>query len=258
MKTQKLQYMTKIKFIIIAFACFTLTNCKTKDHEFPIDKRYWDTNDYSEAILELRYGYEDDEQKPTFDNPEQRIIVQKLTDAQNFKVVLDDNELGLKHKNDVASEFFSHWQNMNQIYPTTDRKDKYIYEIEMLAVWHFGMSLQLDYFKLGNEQILENADDPNSQRVKNYINKNIGTLFSNFNIYLDEINNENAFSEKGKNKLAEGIDKYFPQLLQLYPDSNFGGIKKKAELMFKKSESEIIKSSLKNLIELIESKTEQE
>jgi len=250
--------MTIIKYILVGLVFLTLTNCKTEKNEYPLDKRYWDTEDYKDAILNLRFGYKDDEKKPTFDNPEQRIIVQKLTDEQNFKIVLKDNELGLKHRNDVATEFFKNWQNMHQVYQATDRKDKYIYDIEMLAVWQYGLSLQLDYFKLGNDQIKESADEPNSSRVKNNINSNIRTLISNYIIYLDEINEEKAFTEQGKSKLAEGIDEYFVQLIQLYPDANYSGMKKKAELMLKKSQSDKIKSSLTKLIELIDSKKKTE
>lgn len=249
--------MTKIKYFLLALVCLTLTNCKTEEHEFPLDKRYWDTNDYDNVILELRFGYESDEKKPTFDNPEKRIIVQKLTDEQNFKIVLNDNELGLKHRNSVATEFFNHWNDMQDIYQATDRKDKYLYDKEMLAVWQYGLSLQLDYFKLGNDKIKESADDPNSSRVKNIINSNVGTLISNYTIYLDEINNENAFTEEGKTKLAKGIDMYFSKLIALYPDANYSGMKKKAELMLKKSKSNKIKSSLTKLIELIESKNKE-
>ncbi|EDP70754.1 hypothetical protein FBALC1_08343 [Flavobacteriales bacterium ALC-1] len=250
--------MTKIKYILIALVFTTLTNCRTEKNEYPLDKRYWDTTDYKDVILNLRFGYEDDEKKPTFDNPEQRIIVEKLTDEQNFKIVLKDNELGIKHRNAVATEFFERWKDMHQIYQATDRKDMYVYDIEMLAVWQYGLSLQLDYFKLGNEEILESADDPNSARVKNVINSNIRTLIDNYVIYLDEINEEKAFSDKGKTKLADGIDKYFTQLIELYPDANYSGMKKKAELMFKKSESVKIKSSLTKLIELIDSKKKTE
>lgn len=250
--------MTKIKYILLVFVSLTLTHCTTEKHEFPLNKRYWDINDYDKAIFELRYNYEDDEKKPTFADPTQRVIVQKLTDEQNFKIVLNDKELGLKHKNNVATEFFDHWRDMHQIYQATDRKDKYLYDIEMLAVWQYGLGLQLDYFKLGNEQVKENADDPNSSRVKNSINSNIGTLIGNYTIYLDEINNEKAFTEEGKKKYATGIDKYFSELIALYPDSNYSGVKKKAELMFKKSESNEIQSSLTKLIELIDSKKKEE
>lgn len=250
--------MIKINHVLLIIFCVVLTNCKTEEHEFPLDKRYWDLNDYDKVILELRFDYKDDERKPTFDNPEQRIIVEKLTDEQNFKIVLKDTELGLKHRNNVATKFFEHWKDMHQIYQATDRKDNYVYDIEMLAVWQFGLGLQLDYFKLGNDEIKESADDPNSPRVRNRIKSNVNILIDNYTIYLDEINNEKSFSEKGKSKYAQGIDKYFSQLIELNPDANYNGIKNKSELMLKKSNSKEIKSSLKKLIELIDSKKKTE
>ncbi|CAL2103937.1 conserved protein of unknown function [Tenacibaculum sp. 190130A14a] len=250
--------MRKIKYIFLAVVSLILTNCKTEKHEFPLDKRYWDINDYDKVILKLRFGYEDDEKKPTFSNPEERIIVEKLTDEQNYKVVLGDNELGLKHRNKVATEFFKHWKDMHQIYQAIDRKDKYIYDIEKLAVWHFGLGLQLDYFKLGNDEIKESADDPNSHIVKDNINSNVKTLINNYIIYLDEINEEKAYSNEGKAKLAKGIDKYFTKLIKLYPEANYGKMRKKAELMINKSNSDKVKSSLKKLIKLIDSKKKSE
>lgn len=250
--------MIKIRIILVALITLTLINCKTEKHEYPLNKRYWDLNDYDKVVLELNYGYESDENLPNFDDPQTRIIVEKLTDHQNFNIVLDDNELGLKHRNGVAEKFFNEWKDMNNIYDGLDRKDQYLYDKEMLAVWHFGLELQLKYFKLGNDEIKENADDPNSSRVKNNINSNISTLIKNYIIYLDEINNEKAFTEEGKEKLANGIDKYFPALIELYPNANYSGMKNKAELMFKKSESEKIKSSLNKLIDLIESKNQKQ
>ena len=250
--------MTKIRIILIALISLTIISCNTEKHKFPLDKRYWDLNDYDDVVLELNYGYEADEKLPTFDDPETRIIVEKLTDQQNFSVVLDDNELGLKHRNEVAEKFFSEWKNMNNIYNALDRKDQYLYDKEMLAVWHFGLGLQLKYFKLGNDQIKENADDPNSSRVENNIYSNVSTLIKNYLIYLDEINNENAFTEDGKAKLAEGINIYFPALIELYPNANYSGMKNKADLMLKKAESDKIKSSLDKLIKLIDSKKEKE
>ena len=250
--------MTKIRIILFALISITLTNCNTEKHEFPLDKRYWDLNDYDKVVLELNYGYEADEKLPTFDDPQTRIVVEKLTDQQNFNIVLDDNELGIKHRNEIAEKFFNEWKDMNNIYNALDRKDQYLYDKEMLAVWHFGLGLQLKYFKLGNDQIKENADDPNSSRVKNNINSNVSTLIKNYLIYLDEINNEKAFTEDGKEKLADGIDKYYPALIKLYPSANYSVMKNKAELMLKKSESDKIKPSLTKLIELIDSKSKKE
>lgn len=250
--------MKKNRLILFAFISITLISCNTEKHEYPLDKRYWDLNDYDKAILELNYGYEVDEKLPTFDDPQTRVIVEKLTDQQNFNIVLDDNELGLKHRNEVAEKFFIEWKNMNNIYDALDRKDQYLYDKEMLAVWHFGLGLQLKYFKLGNDETKESADDPNSLRVKDIINSNVSTLIKNYLIYLDEINNEKAFTEEGKAKLAKGIDTYFSELIELYPNANYSGMKNKAELILKKSESDKIKSSLNKLIQLIDSKKEIE
>lgn len=243
--------MTNIKYFLFAIIFLTLASCKTEKHKFPVDKRYWDTKDYQIAILELRYGYKDDERLPTFDNPENRIIVEKLTDDQNYKMVLNDKELGIKHKNEVAKEFFNRYKEMSQIYTERDRRDHYLYDKEMLAVEHFGLGLQLKYFKLGNDQIQENADDPNSSFVKNNINSNVNSLIKNYLLYLDEINNEDAFTDEGKSKFAEGIDKYFSELIEIYPNADYIDMENKAELMLKKSKSEKIKLSLTKLIDLI-------
>ncbi len=250
--------MTKIRLTLLVIICITLTNCKTEKHEFPLDKRYWDLNDYDKVVLDLNFGYEADEKLPNFNDPQTRIIVEKLTDQQNFNIVLDDNELGLKHRNEVAEKFFSEWKDMNDIYDALDRKDQYLYDMEMLAVWHFGLGLQQKYFKLGNSQIKESADDPNSSRVKNNVSSNVRTLIANYLIYLDEVNNEKAFSEEGKTKLAEGINKYFSELIELYPTANYSKMKNKAKLLIKKSKSDEVKSSLIKLIELIDSKKETE
>ncbi|WP_431122535.1 hypothetical protein [Flagellimonas flava] len=204
--------------------------------------------------MELNYGYEDDEQLPSFANPETRLIVEKLTDHKNYEVVLNDEELGLKYRNNLSTAFFKEWKDMQDIYQARNVQDKYVYEIEMLKVWHFGLGLQLRYFKLGNEDILASSDDPNASRVVFQVNSNIDTLIDNFNIYLDEINHENAFSDDGKKLLAQGIDTYFVGLVELYPQANYQNLERKIDLLEKKSSSEHIKNSLKNLRTVILSK----
>lgn len=239
------------KYYLPLFFLLTLTfsNCKQEDQNFPLDKRYWDIEDYDTAVLELKYGYKKDEPLPTFDNPESSLIVEKLTDHQNYKVVLDDKELGLNYRNEVASKFFTEWKSMNNVYSSMDRKDQYRYEKEFLAVWHFGLGLQLKYFKLGNDQITQNADDPDSSSAKRTITSNVNTLIKNYLIYLDEVDNESAFSENGKKLFAEGIETYFTALIELYPDADYSPMKKKATLLLNKSKSAVIKNSLKSLIE---------
>ena len=254
MKNQKLLSMNRFFYTSFAIVLFLLLGCKTEKHKFPLEKRFWDTNDYKSVTLELNYGYEDDEKLPSFDDPSTRMIVEKLTDHENYAIVLEDEELGVKHRSGVAEEFFQQWKDMQDIYRARDRQDKYLYDKEMLAVWQFGLGLQLRYFKLGNDDILASSDDPNSDMTKTRVNRNIKTLISNFNIYLDEINNENAFSNEGKNLLVEGIDKHFTALVELYPNADFGQLERKVNLMLEKSDSESIKESLRKLKELIESK----
>lgn len=249
-----------IKFRIVLFVLISMIfiNCNTEKHKFPLEKRYWSLDDYEKIVWELNYRYEIDEKLPTFDSPKTRVVVEKLTNQENFNIVLEDDKLGLKHRNNVAEKFFNEWQNMSKIYDKLDRKDQYLYDREMLAVWHFGLELQLKYFKLGNDQIKENADDPNSSIIKNNINSNIKTLINNYLIYLNEIKNEKAFTEKGKDILANGIDKYFTILIESYPDANYSEMKSKSELMLKKTESDKIKQALEKIIELIDSKNKKE
>lgn len=246
--------MKRIKTIaLLILACIGLSSCKKEnEHQFPLEKRYWDANDYKEVVFELKYAYDVDEKLPTFENPNTRPIVEKLTDQENFEVVLNDQELGLKYKNRIAEKFFKEWQEMSDVYSSTDRKDHYPYEKEFLSVWHFGLGLQLKYFKLGNDYIIENADDPNSRNIMNKVGSNVKTLIRNYMIYLDLVDNENAFSEEGIEIFASGIDKYFTELHSLYPNSDYSEMKRKSELMLEKSNSAKIQSSLKNLLKVID------
>jgi len=246
--------MKKNKLILFLIFSIYLVSCNSNNSKFPTEKRYWTTNDYVKVIPELKYGFKSDEKLPSFNDPKTRLIVEKFTDPTNYKIVLDDKELGLKYKNEVSIEFFRLWKDMNSVYSAIDRKDMFIYEKEMIKVWHFGLGLELRYFKLGNDVILESSDDPNSNSVQRIINSNIETLISNFNIYLDGINDEKSLTNLGIVLFSEGIDKYFTELVELYPDANYSGMLRKIYLMEKKSNSEKIKSSLNNLKMLIESK----
>lgn len=244
----------KIKNLLIVLSIiFIATSCKT-ENKFPTEKKYWDTDDYDNVVRELRFGIKPDEKLPTFDDAETKIIVEKLTDQENFKVVLDDSELGLKHKNEFGEKFFKIWQDMTEIYSQIDRKDIYVYEKERIEVFNFGLALQIRYFKLGNDEIKQKSDDPNASNVSETVNSNVNTLIGNYMFYLDEINNEKSYSNIGLDLIAEGIDKYFTDLVNLYPNSYYEGLKEKVVLLSNKTKSENIKNSLLKLQKLIESK----
>lgn len=243
---------TKTLLFILSIMLFT-TSCK-KENKFPTEKKYWDTDDYDNVVRELRFGVKPDEKLPTFDDTETKIIVEKLTDQENFKVVLDDNELGLKHKNEIGEKFFKIWQDMSEIYSQIDRKDIYVYEKERIEVFNFGLALQIRYFKLGNDEIKQKSDDPKANNVSETVNSNVDTLIGNYMFYLNEINNEKSYSNIGLDLIAEGIDKYFTDLVNLYPNSDYDSLKEKIVLLSNKTKSENIKNSLLQLKKLIESK----
>ena len=235
-----------------------LIGCNNLENKYPVNNRYWNTKDYDNVVRKLRFGIDPDEKLPSLSTPDKRVVFEKLVDDQNYKIILDDSKLGIKYRSEISTEFFNSWKDMNQIYRATNRKDQYLYEKELLKVWHFGLGLQLRYFKLGNELITENADDPNSLKVKRNKKSNIQSLIGNFNLYLDEINNENAFSDEGKKLLSQGIDIYFPKLINQYPKADFSSLQQKIELMERKTESDLIKNSLNKISEKIkQEKSEQ-
>jgi hypothetical protein len=143
---------------------------------------------------------------------------------------------------------------MNSLYSKIDRRDKYIYEKELLRIYHFGLGVQLMYFKLGNDEIIESSDEPDSKSTKSVIDSNIRTLVNNYSIYFDQVNNEKAFSSEGIALYSKGIDIYFTKLINLYPDFNYSKMKQKIITKEKKAKSPEIKEALNNLLKLIESK----
>jgi hypothetical protein len=243
--------MRIINVIILFISCLAILSCEKKNEAFPLDKKYWDTEDYKSVVLELKYRTNPDEKLPNLDDPETKQIVEKFTDQENFKVILDDDKLGLKHKNEMANEFFDIWKDMVPIYSATNREDKYIYEMEYLNIFKFGLALQLRYFKLGNDNIIENADDKEDSSTQSDIDRNVRALINNYNIYLDEIDNENAYSPNGLKAYSEGMDTYFPELLKLYPNSDYSGMKTKVDKMIKKAKSPEITASLNKLQSLL-------
>src|SRR5689334_2877717 len=95
--------------LIAITVCILLSAC-AKQSKFPIEKRYWTPEDYTNAIAQIQYTTPEGEQYPRFINPETSIIIKKLVDPQNYEVILDDNQLGLNHRNEVAQQFFDEYR----------------------------------------------------------------------------------------------------------------------------------------------------
>jgi len=245
--------MSKNKFLISILVLSLFLNCKSEISKFPVEKRFWTVEDYESVIKTLKYGLKPDENLPTFNNPETRIVVEKLTDEKNYSVVLDDKELGLKYKNKVASNFFRVWKDMHTIYDKLDKTDKYIYEKEMLKVWYFGLGLQIKYFDLGNQEILKNSDGTDSFYTNSSITSNHNTIINNFNIYLDEANNLDYYSDEGVILFNKGLKTYFKKLIDSIPEANFNNMVKKINSLSKKVESETTKNALNDILDLLKS-----
>lgn len=244
--------MKLISLNLILLFSVLLVNCEKKEEKYPINKRYWTVDDYTNVTRTLRFGIEPDEKLPTFNDPATRIVVVKYTDPQNYIVVLDDKELGVKHKNKIAQAFFMKWKDMVNVYTARDRKDNFVYEKEMLKVFHFGLGLQQRYFKIGNEEILESTDK--AIDAKETINSNISVLIGNYKLYLNFINDEKSFSNEGKKVFSEGLVKYYKELINMYPKVDYRSTKSKMITLKEKSKGEVIKNALTEIIELINDK----
>src|SRR5215510_12331116 len=175
---------------------------------FPMDKRYWTPEDYEKVIFEIEYNTPEGEEFPRFAEPESATVIRKLVDAENYKVTLEDSELGLNFRNEVSQEFFTNYKNLSSLYSRTNRQDQYIYAEELIEIHKFGLGFQLQYFSLGNERIKKESDSPEDASTKEVLGKNEQTIIHNFNLYLDDIEHEDQFSTFAP-ALAEGITVHF-------------------------------------------------
>lgn len=237
--------------ILLVSAYLFIIGCSSESR-FPTEKRFWTPDDYREAIWQIQYRTPKGEEYPRFSNSETSIVIQKLVDPQNYEVVLDDTELGLNHRNEVAQAFFDQYKELQKAYRVMDIQDKYVYAQELIEIEKFGLGLQIKYFRLGNDRIIEQSDAPESARTKEILTSNEQTLIKNFTIYLDDIGDERYFSSHAP-LLAEGISIHFFKLIETYPNANYGAMLSKANLILKKVQSEELKLALTSLISKLES-----
>lgn len=239
------------RFILIIFCVFLIGCGNGIESRFPMEKRFWGPKDYNTVYREIRFHGPKGERYPELKNPETALVFKKIIDRQNFEAVLNDDELGIKHRNTLAEDFFEEYKNFATLYYSMDRQDKFVYGIELVEVSKFGLDLQLLYFKLGNDNILQDADDPNESSVRTLLSSNERTIYNNFNNYLDFVNKENAFNENELLKYCEGIDVSYPKLFETFPKGNINITKNKAELMLKKTKKDIVRNSLEGLLKKI-------
>lgn len=239
-------------FLLISLSILW-TSCGETDPYagFHLEKQYWSPDDYTKVIHKINYETPEGEEFPRFDNPANSEIIKKLTDHANYEVILKDKERGVKNRNEISDRFMTCYKNMYKLYSGQDVQDKFIYSKELISIERFGLGLQLLYFGLGNEVVLDEADDPESSRAQNVVNRNIRALIGNYNQYLDLVDDEAALSDEAIDLYVKGMDEYFARLYEKYPEADYSGTVEKATLMKKKAKSDKVNAGLTRLIDMV-------
>jgi hypothetical protein len=239
--------MNKVQSLLMVFTFATLFACESR---FPVDKRFWDPNDYRKVWHELNYETPKGEEYPRFSNPETAEVVKKIIDRQNYEVILEDSELGLNYRSEVSQEFFERIRDIIELYGGMDIQDKFVYAEELAEMRNFFLGFQVVYFRLGNENIANQSDDQST------IRSNEQTVIGNFITFLEDLRREKAYGPYAAN-LGEGIATHFAKLIETFPKGNYTGMLATAKTIQAKVQTPEIKKALSDLIaklELMQSK----
>jgi hypothetical protein len=218
---------------------------------YRMEKPYWNGDDYANALTKIK-GTAAGDKKPSYGHPETAPVFVRLVNIENISVITEDEALGIRHRSDFAEGMFNRGQDMLDAYSNLDREDNYEYPQELVDVIRFNLYAQMQYFDLGNQNILEEADDPNEARVKNMIAGNEQTLVNNFTLYLDFVDDEKSFSVDALQGYVDVLNEFFPALIVKYPNANYSGMKEKATDMLNKAQDANLKAALTNIIDKID------
>jgi hypothetical protein len=236
--------MSKMQVTLIVFVCSTLIGCESR---FPLDKRFWEPEDYKKVWYEIAYKTPKGEEFPRFSNPETGDVMRKIVDPQNYTTVLEDSELGLTYRSEISHKYFEHIKDLVKVYYVMDRQDKYIYAQELAELRSFFLGFQIVYFRIGNENIASKTDDNST------IKANERSIIENFNNFLDDLREEKQYGEYSAN-LADAITTQFPKLIETFPNSNYSGMLSMAKSVHEKAQTPEIKKALADLIVKLEAK----
>jgi len=247
---KSLRLINFLSFIVICFSCGN-----SDPSPFPLQKKYWTPDDYKTVTDELIYLKYNNKELPNLDDPETAPIFQKIVDTNNFSIVVNDAQLGLEHRKEFASNMFDQYRHLIDPYTEKDRSDKYKYPLELVEIEKFGLALQIHYIESGNQNIIKNADNPDSPEVVDIISRNKNILINNYKLYLEHINHEERFSENALTSYSEGIKKFFPKVINdVAPNGDYSGMLEKIDNMLKKSKNSLIIAQLQNIQSLLKSK----
>lgn len=238
--------------LIISFFIFIASCGPQLPDAYHMEKKFWNTEDYITAIRHIKYNLNEEEGYPRLSNPLTAPVFKKLVDKQNVSIVLKDEELGVKYRNEVSKKFFDISQDLLKVYQDMDIQDKFIYPVELVQIIDFGLHTQIQYFRLGNEEIKKNAINPSGTATLKVIKENEQTIVNNFNIYIEFLAKEEAFSEEARKEYAEVINVQFNKLMDEFPAANYSKMKNNANLLLKNMNSPELKTALEKLVLKIE------
>jgi len=242
-----------ISLTLLNFSC----NNESKPEEqqlsttFPMQKQYWDVADYDAILSELSV-YQEGKKLPNLSDPNTAPAFSKLIDVNNVAVVVEDTTLGTIHRSNFASEMFDNYKDLYDDYSKLDREDKYIYPSEIAEIVLFGVYTQIYYFKLGNDKIIKESTDANSEQAKSVLRRNAQVVVDNLKISLDHCKKEKALTPDAIHRLAIGFEKYLPLLFKTFSASDYSELKSQIEVLLTTVNSSELKQMLTNAKAAIE------
>lgn len=243
------------KLILFLVATFLVVSCGNKMSEnFHMDKPIWDISDYDAAIHEIKFKMPKEEGLPRLSDPELAAVFLKLVDKENVNIVLADPQLGLEYRLEVGEKFFLIAKDIVELYSEKNVQDQFVYPTEFVKAIDFSLNIQVQLFKIGNDNILKGSLDTNDYSVRSTIDKNTDAIISNFAMYFDFLSKEDSFSDEALNEFATVINSQFTRLNSSFPKGDFGALKQVSILLKDKVKSENVKNALSTLITTIEEK----
>jgi len=239
-------------FVVLIYSC----GSKLPD-SYHMEKRYWDVSDYNEAVEYIK-SLPINEGRPRINDPLTAPVFIKLVDAQNVSIILNDSSLGIKHRNEIAVQFFNISLDIIESYKFLDKQDKYIYPLELVKAIEFGLNTQLLYFKVGNQEIIKNAINPEASDVKNILVGNEQTIANNFNNDILFLTKEDALNNAAITEYSEMINICFAKLIKEFPQANYSEMRSSAQTLTQKVKSAELKKALANLVDLIDNNNKKE
>jgi len=236
---------------IIGLLVFTVVffGCKPNISEnYHMDKKYWDVEDYNTAVTEMQSISNKEEGLPRLSNPETAPVFLKLVDKENASIVLEDKQLGVKHKYEVSQGLFEDAKSILELYSAMDVQDKLVYPQEYVKALDFTLHVELLYFKLGNENIIKEVANPDDLENKSLLTNNEAVVVHNFQIPIDFLAKEDALDKTAINEYATIIDVQYPKLLKQCPNADYSELKSATESVSKKVKSPELKKSLAKLV----------